>query len=113
MSKNVNTYELIYEIVRKIPVGRVTSYGAIAKCIGLSRSARLVGWALKSSAGVNIPAHRVVNRLGILSGKHQFSGTNLMQELLESEGVKIENDRVVDFKTVFWNPMDHLSFDNI
>ncbi len=108
MSKNANTYELIYDIVRKIPKGKVTSYGAIGKCIGMGRSARLVGWALKSSSGENIPAHRVVNRKGILTGKHQFSGTHLMQELLESEGLQIVDDQIIDFEKVFWNPMDCL-----
>ncbi len=111
MSKSPNTYQRIYDIVRQIPYGRVTSYGAIARCIGLERSARLVGWAMKSSHGLNIPAHRVVNRLGVLSGKHHFPGTNLMQELLESEGLKIESDQIVDFKDFFWNPMDHLNLD--
>ncbi len=109
MSKNGNIYALIYEIVRQIPYGKVTSYGAIAKCIGIGRSARLVGWALKSSQGIDIPAHRVLNRLGMLTGKHQFPGTHLMQELLESEGQIIESDKVLNFKAVFWDPQEALN----
>ncbi|MCL9809544.1 MGMT family protein [Flavobacterium luminosum] len=98
-------FERVYEVVRKIPEGRVTSYGAIAKALGTARSARMVGWAMNASHDrEDVPAHRVVNRNGILTGKHHFEGTNLMQQLLESEGVKVENNQVVDFKEIFWEP---------
>ncbi len=98
-------FERVYEVVRKIPEGRVTSYGAIAKALGTARSARMVGWAMNASHDrEDVPAHRVVNRNGILTGKHHFEGTNLMQQLLESEGIKVENNQVVDFKEIFWEP---------
>ncbi len=96
-------YDLIYDIVRHIPKGRVTSYGAIAKCIGTGGSARLVGWAMNAAHGMDVPAHRVVNSKGILSGKHHFGGDN-MQKLLEKEGIKVKDDQIQDFETVFWNP---------
>lgn len=100
-----NFFEKVYEIARKIPFGKVTTYGAIAKALGSARSARMVGWAMNACHGRNdVPAHRVVNRVGLLSGKHHFQGTNLMQQLLESEGVKIEENKVVNFKQYFWNP---------
>ena len=101
-------FQKVHEVVKLIPEGRVTSYGAIAKYLGSARSSRMVGWAvsnLKYSEGY-IPAHRVLNRNGMLTGKAAFSGENLMQELLESEGVKVENDRVVDFKKHFWDPFE-------
>lgn len=98
-------FERVYEVVRKIPEGRVTSYGAIAKVLGTARSARMVGWAMNASHDrEDVPAHRVVNRNGILTGKHHFEGTNLMQQLLESEGIKVENNQVVNFKEIFWEP---------
>lgn len=97
-------FDLIYEIVRHIPEGRVTSYGAIAKCIGTGSSARLVGWAMNAAGTYpDVPAHRVVNSKGILSGKHHFGG-NTMEKLLKKEGVKVKNDQVQDFETVFWDP---------
>ncbi len=101
-------YNRIYDIVKQIPPGRVTSYGAIAACIGSAGSARLVGWAMNAShySVPGIPAHRVVNRNGLLSGKHHFDTPLAMQELLESEGVRIEDDQVVDFEKLFWNPAD-------
>lgn len=100
-------FDDIYEVVRLIPSGRVTSYGAIAKYLG-GNGARMVGWAMNASHGVlDVPAHRVVNRNGLLTGKHHFGG-NLMQELLESEGIKVEKGQVVDFKNLFWNPSDEL-----
>ena len=99
-------FEKVYNVVKLIPLGKVTSYGAIARYLGTARSARMVGYALnKSFSGEEIiPAHRVVNSAGILTGKHYFGGEKVMQELLESEGIKIENDKVVDFKKHFWNP---------
>ena len=105
MGKNDNFFEKVYEVTRKIPYGRVTSYGAIAKYLGAARSARMVGWAMNASHyDDSIPAHRVVNRLGLLTGKHHFDGTNLMQQLLESEGITIKDAKIVDFEDVFWNP---------
>lgn len=102
-----NRFDDIYDVVRLIPNGRVTSYGAIAKYLG-SGGARMVGWAMNASHGeLDVPAHRVVNRNGVLTGKHHFGG-NRMQELLESEGIKVEKDQVVDFKKLFWNPSDEL-----
>ncbi len=105
MNKNDNFFEKVYGVARRIPYGRVTSYGAIANYLGATRSARMVGWAMSACGGDNtVPAHRVVNRLGAITGKHHFSGINLMQQLLESEGLVIENDKIVNFETVFWNP---------
>ncbi len=100
-----NFFERVYEIARQIPYGRVTSYGAIAKALGTARSARMVGWAMNASHNrEDIPAHRVVNRNGLLSGKHHFDGTNLMQQLLENEGIEVVDNRIVDFEKYFWNP---------
>ena len=108
MSDKENFFEKVYEIARQIPYGRVTSYGAIAKHLGAARSARMVGWAMTASKSDHtVPAHRVVNRNGLLSGKHHFQGTNLMQQLLESEGVRVVNDTVADFDALFWNPADN------
>jgi len=100
-----NFFERVYAIVRQIPEGKVTSYGAIAKALGTAHSARMVGWAMNASHNIeDVPAHRVVNRVGMLSGKHHFDGTNLMQQLLENEGVKIINNQIVDFEKHFWQP---------
>lgn len=100
-----NFFERVYEIVRLIPEGKVTSYGAIAKAIGATRSARMVGYAMNASHDMeDVPAHRVVNRKGLLSGKHHFEGTNLMQQLLENEGIKVINNQIVDFEKHFWEP---------
>ena len=107
MSKNESFFEKVYEVARQIPYGRVTSYGAIAKFLGAARSARMVGWAMNASSGdESVPAHRVVNRKGILSGKHHFQGTNLMQQLLENEGITVVDNQIRDFDTVFWNPTE-------
>lgn len=104
-SNNDNFFERVYEIVRQIPEGKVTSYGAIAKALGAARSARMVGWAMNASHNLeDVPAHRVVNRIGMLSGKHHFEGTNLMQQLLENEGIKVVENQIVDFDTHFWEP---------
>jgi len=95
----------VHEVAKLVPYGRVTSYGAIAKYLGVPRSARMVGWAMNASHGdLDIPAHRVVNRVGLLSGKHHFQGVNLMAKLLESEGVSVEGDQVLDFPKIFWDP---------
>ncbi|RYG21946.1 MAG: MGMT family protein [Chitinophagaceae bacterium] len=103
-------YEQVFEIARLIPKGRVSSYGAIAKALGAGGSARMVGYAM-SNAGIaypKVPAHRVVNSSGLLTGKFHFSPPELMQELLEQEGIRVENDKVKDLKKVFWNPMEEL-----
>lgn len=107
-----NFFELVFEIARQIPKGRVTSYGAIASCLGTKSSARMVGWAMNGAGRVRpkVPAHRVVNRLGILSGKHHFSPPGIMEKLLKKEGVKVKNDQVVDFKKHFWDPAEELGF---
>lgn len=100
-----NFFEKVYAIVRQIPEGRVTSYGAIARCIGSSQSARMVGWAMNASHAIDdVPAHRVVNRLGLLTGKHHFEGTNLMQQLLENEGVEVIDNQIQRFEEIFWDP---------
>lgn len=107
--ETLNFFDKVYEVAQQIPYGRVTSYGAIAKYLGAARSARMVGYAMNSShLRPDIPAHRVVNRNGLLTGKHHFDGTNLMQQLLESEGVKIINNQVQNFEKVFWNPREEL-----
>ena len=98
-------FNKVYDVVKKIPYGKVTTYGAIANYLGSGGSARTVGWAMNNShCFEDIPAHRVVNRNGILTGKHHFSGTNLMQQLLESEGVKVEEDKIVNFDDHYWVP---------
>lgn len=104
-SDNDNFFERVYAIARQIPYGKVTSYGAIAKCLGSAQSARMVGWAMNASHNRDdIPAHRVVNRKGLLSGKHHFDGTNLMQQLLENEGIKVVDNQIIDFEKHFWQP---------
>ncbi len=105
LNSELNFFQKVHVVARNIPYGKVTSYGAIAKYLGAARSARMVGWAMnKTNGDETIPAHRVVNGKGLLTGKIHFQGTNLMQQLLESEGVVIENNKVVDFETVFWIP---------
>lgn len=100
-----NFFERVYHIARQIPYGKVTSYGAIAKALGTTRSARMVGWAMNAAHNLDdIPAHRVVNRKGLLTGKHHFDGTNLMQQLLESEGIEVINNQIIDFDKHFWTP---------
>ena len=103
-----NFFELVHQVARLIPKGRVTSYGAIAAFLGAKSSARTVGWAMNGAHHVKpkIPAHRVVNRNGMLSGKMHFSDPNKMQQLLEKEGIKVENDQVVDFQKYFWDPAE-------
>jgi methylated-DNA-protein-cysteine methyltransferase-like protein len=100
-----NFFEKVYAIARQIPEGRITSYGAIAKCIGSPQSARMVGWAMNAShSQLDVPAHRVVNRKGLLTGKHHFEGTNLMQQLLENEGVIVIENQIQNFDEIFWDP---------
>lgn len=104
----VSFFQDVYEVVRLIPRGRVTSYGAIAAYLGTKGSSRMVGWAVNSAAMPDdVPAHRVVNRAGLLSGKHHFGG-NKMQELLEAEGIEVMNDKVSHFTELFWDPMKEL-----
>jgi|TARA_B100001287_G_scaffold189458_1_gene160024 methylated-DNA-protein-cysteine methyltransferase-like protein len=104
MSKN-DFFQRVYKVVRTIPVGRVTTYGLIAKKLGSASSARTVGWALNACHNdSSIPAHRVVNRNGLLSGKHHFKGFDLMKQLLENEGIEVNDDKVVDFNIKLWNP---------
>lgn len=105
--KNKGTFfDHVYEVAKLIPYGRVTSYGAIARSIGSPGASRMVGWALNNchTQKEQIPAHRVVNRKGMLSGKHHFRHPKLMQELLESEGILVEDDLVKDFENLFWDP---------
>jgi len=100
-----NFFEKVYEVARQIPYGRVTSYGAIAKYLGAARSARMVGWAMNASGKDDtVPAHRVVNRIGVLTGKHHFQGTSLMQQLLENEGVEVKDHKIVNFEAIYWDP---------
>lgn len=104
-----NFFEKVYAVARLVPYGRVTSYGAIAKYLGAARSARMVGWAMNGSHDKDVPAHRVVNRVGLLTGKHHFEGTNLMQQLLESEGIMVKDNKIVDFEKHFWDPATALA----
>ena len=109
-STSDNFFEKVYEVARQIPYGRVTSYGEIAKYLGAARSARMVGWAMNNSSNQKeeVPAHRVVNRKGLLTGKHHFSGTNLMQQLLENEGIVVVDNQIQNFEEVLWIPMNEL-----
>ncbi len=100
-----NFFQRVYAVTTHIPYGRVTTYGAIAKYLGAVKSSRMVGWAMNGAGHhPEVPAHRVVNRVGLLTGKHHFPQTNLMQQLLENEGVVIKEDKVVNFKKHFWDP---------
>lgn len=104
-------FDQVYQVVRLIPKGRVTSYGAIAKYLGAKKSSRLVGYAMNAAHAQKkpVPAHRVVNRNGELTGKHHFKTPFEMQELLEKEKIKIENDKIIDFKKYFWDPTVELA----
>jgi methylated-DNA-protein-cysteine methyltransferase-like protein len=106
--KDDSFFEKVYEVVKLIPYGRVTSYGAIAEYLGSKGSSRMVGWAMNASHNSleSIPAHRVVNRNGLLTGKRHFGGRDTMQQLLESEGAIVEDDRIVNFTELFWNPKE-------
>jgi methylated-DNA-protein-cysteine methyltransferase-like protein len=109
METSGNFFEKVYEIAKQIPFGRVTSYGAIAKYLGAAKSARMVGWAMNASHNnADIPAHRVVNRNGLLTGKFHFDGTNLMQQLLESEGIVVKESQIQNFNDIFWDPFKEL-----
>jgi methylated-DNA-protein-cysteine methyltransferase-like protein len=108
-TKDTGFFEKVYQIAAQIPYGRVTSYGAIAKYLGTPKSARMVGWAMNASHNnPDVSAHRVVNRIGLLSGKHHFEGTNLMQQLLESEGVEVVENQIQNFENLFWDPQKEL-----
>ena len=110
MSDQQSFFVRVYEVVKLVPYGRVTSYGAIAKYLGSGGSARMVGWAMNASHSAKdaIPAHRVVNRNGMLTGKNHFGSQDVMQQLLESEGVIIENDQILEFEKYFWDPVIEL-----
>ena len=109
-NKSNDFFSRVYEVTRLIPYGKVTSYGAIASYLGTGRSARMVGWALNASHGNEefIPAHRVVNRNGLLTGKHHFGNSSTMKQLLENEGIIIDDDKIVNFKEKFWDPVTEL-----
>jgi len=105
-------FQQVYEVTRLIPYGRVTNYGAIARYLGSGQSSRMVGWALNTCHNhPDIPAHRVVNRNGLLTGKVHFGGPTIMQQLLENEGIKVEDDKVIDFSKLFWDPAKELGPD--
>ncbi|MBE9469594.1 MAG: MGMT family protein [Bacteroidetes bacterium] len=109
--QNINFFEKVYQVTREIPFGRVSSYGAIARYIGSPQAARMVGWALNKSFSQKefVPAHRVVNKNGLLTGKKHFGASNIMRELLENENVIIKNDQILNFEDVFWDPYKELS----
>ena len=109
-SSDQGFFTRVYELVKLVPPGRVTSYGAIASYLGSPGAARMVGWAMNQchSHSEYVPAHRVVNRLGLLTGKHHFEGRNLMQELLENEGSVIVDNRIVNLHEIFWDPVREL-----
>ena len=110
MKKSANFFDKVYEVTKLIPFGRVTSYGAIAKYLGAAKSARMVGWAMNASHNKDdIPAHRVVNRNGLLTGKLHFDSTNLMQQLLENEGVVVKENQIQNFSDFFWDPYKELN----
>jgi methylated-DNA-protein-cysteine methyltransferase-like protein len=110
MEKHNDFFQMVYQVVRLIPKGRVTNYGAIGKYLGAARSARMVGWAMNAahSQKKKVPAHRVVNRNGELTGKHHFPTPFMMQELLEKEGIKVVKDKIKNFDAVFWDPVTEL-----
>ncbi|HLN20274.1 MAG TPA: MGMT family protein [Bacteroidales bacterium] len=110
---NKDFFTRVYEVTRLVPYGKVTSYGAIARFLGTGRSARMVGWALNAShkSSEFIPAHRVVNRNGLLTGKHHFGNSTTMEQLLANEGLVVENDRIINFRENFWDPSRELSPD--
>lgn len=111
--KTYSFFENVWDVVRLIPPGRVTNYGAIAKYLGSGLSSRMVGWAMNAAHNdPTIPAHRVVNRIGLLSGKAHFGSPTRMQELLQDEGIEVVNDQVVHFKTLYWDPQIELRIDD-
>jgi len=105
-------FDKVYAVTKLIPYGRVTSYGAIAKYLGAARSSRMVGWAMNGAGKYpDVPAHRVVNRIGVLTGKMHFGSSNAMEQMLAEEGIQVEDDKVVDFKKYFWDPVVELGLD--
>ena len=109
MKEDISFFKRVYKVVRLIPSGRVSTYGLIAKALGTPKSARVVGYAMNASHKINdVPAHRVVNRIGLLTGKHHFSGTNLMKELLESEGIVVKDNLITNFQNILWDPSAEL-----
>lgn len=107
-----NFFDKVYEVTKLIPYGRVTNYGAIARYLGAARSSRMVGWAMNGAGKYpDVPAHRVVNRIGVLTGKMHFGSSTAMQQMLEEEGIQVEDDKVVDFKKLFWDPVIELGMD--
>ncbi len=111
MNESDNFFEKVYQVARLIPYGKVTTYGSIANYLGAARSARMVGWAMNNSHNQTqeVPAHRVVNRKGLLTGKHHFGGTNLMQQLLENEGIVVVENQIQELEKVLWDPLKELS----
>ncbi len=111
MNKELNFFEQVYEVAKLIPEGKVTTYGAIAKFLGSPQASRMVGWAMNNSNTYKcyIPAHRVVNRNGVLTGKHHFGFNNTMEELLKNEGVIIKNDKIINMQNYFWDPSKELA----
>jgi len=111
MNESDNFFEKVYQVARLIPYGKVTTYGSIANYLGAARSARMVGWAMNNSHNQiqEVPAHRVVNRKGLLTGKHHFGGTNLMQQLLENEGIVVVENQIQELEKVLWDPLKELS----
>jgi len=107
-TENNNFFDRVYEVARLIPYGKITSYGAIATYLGAARSARMVGYAMNGSGGKDVPAHRVVNKKGLLTGKHHFDGTNLMQQLLESEGIEVIENQIQNMEQHYWDPSKEL-----
>lgn len=109
-TNEISFFEKVYQVVKLIPYGRVTSYGAIARYLGSGGSARMVGWAMNSShaSGEAVPAHRVVNRMGMLTGKHHFGSPEIMEQLLENEGVPVINDSIENFEKYYWDPSQEL-----
>ena len=109
MTTENSFFSKVYEVVRSVPEGKVTTYGAIAKYLGSPQSSRMVGWAMNAAhSHPGIPAHRVVNRKGLLTGKHHFGGSNVMNQLLENEGIKIIQDQIQNFESYFWDPLEQL-----
>ena len=105
-SEQSSFFERCYEVVSRIPCGKITTYGAIANYLGAVRASRMVGWAMNNSHDKDIPSHRVVNRVGLLTGKHHFHGINLMKQLLENEGHTFFGDQLLNFKDIFWDPSE-------
>ena len=106
--ETLSFFDKVYEVARLIPYGKVTNYGAIARFLGAARSSRMVGYAMNNSSDKEVPALRVVNRVGLLTGKHYFEGTNLMQHLLESEGITVIDNQIQDLEKHFWDPFKEL-----